>query len=403
MWLISEHVFEAMEAGRQRTDYHPTEAERKAFADAVHEAYASKTADRPRNMQVAGGVAAIGVEGALTETPDCFATMFGSGNTTYASIRKALAQADADPAVSEIEMNVRSPGGTVEGLFETIAAIEATKKPIRVKASLAASAAYALAAAAGPIEAVGPASVFGSIGVAMRVRVSKDVVDVASSDAPNKRPDVTTDEGKAAIQSELDAMHELFADAIARGRAHNTGAKFDVERVNKEFGRGGTLLAAAAMSRGMIDSMPAPVKRAPRGKNATAPSGAEQHERKRMTKEELKAQHPELYAAVLEEGKAEGKTGEAKRVKAHLKMAKTFDAFDVAVSAIETGASVQDDEVFASYQEAGAKRRGREERQADEKEVAAAGNGALGTKTGGASGRDPGDIVADIVTGKVVA
>lgn len=407
MWLISEDVFEAMVAGREAFAHgtrEPTEAERQAFADAMREAYASKTADRPRNMQVAGGVASIAVEGALTETPDCFATMFGGGNTTYASIRKALAQAEADPEISRIEMSIRSPGGTIEGLFETLAAIEATKKPISVKASLAASAAYAIAAVAGPIEAVGPASVFGSIGVATRIRVSKDVVDVASKDAPNKRPDVTTEDGKAAIQAELDAVHELFADAIARGRAFNTGAKFDAARVNKEFGRGGTLLAAAAKSRGMIDSMPAPVQRAPRNKNATAEfGGAEQTEKKRMNKEELKAQHPELYAAVLEEGRADGKASELKRVKAHLKMGKAAEALDVAVAAIESGASVQDDEVFASYQEAALKRRNRDDRQKDEEEVAEAGNGALGVKSGGAAGRDPGDIVADIVLGKAAA
>ncbi len=400
MWLIREDVLEAMAAGRARADYQPTDAERDAFAAAMREAYASKTADVPRNLQVAGGVANVAVEGVLTEAPDCFATMFGGGNTTYASIRKALAVADADPAVKAIEMYVASPGGTVEGLFETLAAIEATKKPITVRASLAASAAYAIAAVAGPIEAVGPASVFGSIGVATRIRINPDVRDIASTEAPNKRPNVATEEGVAAVQGELDALHELFADAIARGRAHNTGEDFSVARVNKEFGRGGTLLTSAAKSRGMIDSMPKPIKRAARGTNATAGlGGAEQPERKRMTKEELKAQHPETYAAVYEDGRVSGEANERKRAKAHLKMGKAAGAFDVAHAAIESGASVQDDEVFASYQEASLKRRDQSARQEDDAVVAAAANGAQGTQTGTTAGKSPADIVADAVCG----
>lgn len=404
MWLIREDVLEAMAAGRARADYQPTEAERDSFAAAMREAYAAKTTDAPRNLQVAGSVAAIEVSGVLTETPDCFATMFGGGNTTYAGIRKALAMADADPAVKEIEMNVASPGGTVEGLFETLAAIEATKKPIKVRASLAASAAYAIAAVAGPIEAVGPASVFGSIGVATRIRINPDVRDIASTEAPNKRPNVATEEGVAAVQGELDALHELFADAIARGRAHNTGEDFSVARVNKEFGRGGTLLTSAAKSRGMIDSMPKPIKRAARGTNATAGlGGAEQPERKRMTKEELKAQHPETYAAVYEAGKAEGVDlgvkRELGRVKAHLKMGKAAGALDVAHAAIESGASVQDDEVFASYQEASLKRRDQSARQEDDKSASAAADGAQGTATVTTAGKSPADIVADAVCG----
>ena len=55
----------------------------------------------------------------------------------------------------------------MEGLFETLAAIEAFGKPMSVRASKAASAAYAIAAAGGSITAVSPASSFGSIGVVM--------------------------------------------------------------------------------------------------------------------------------------------------------------------------------------------------------------------------------------------
>jgi len=325
--------------------------------------------------------------------------MFGGGNTTYASIRKALAQADADPGVSTIEMNIASPGGTVEGLFETLAAIEATKKPITVKASLAASAAYAIAAVAGPIHPTGPASVFGSIGVATAIRINPSVKNIASTDAPNKRPDVTTEEGVAAVQAELDALHELFVDAIARGRSHNTGEAFDAARVNKDFGRGGTLLTSAAKSRGMIDSVPAPVKRAPRGKNATAGLGGADQEKKRMNKDELKAQHPELYAAVREEGFKAGQLDERERVEAHLELGKSSGAMDVALAAVASGEGLTV-KLQAKYMSAGMNRRDQELRQADDKAAASASDGAASTATATASaGKDPGDVVADIVCG----
>ena len=67
-------------------------------------------------------------------------------------------------------LSIDSPGGTVAGLFETLAALDATGKSIRVRSSAAHSAAYAIAAVAGPIEAVTPVSMFGSIGVAALFR-----------------------------------------------------------------------------------------------------------------------------------------------------------------------------------------------------------------------------------------
>src|SRR4051812_12268701 len=130
-WLIEETALEAMLeaiAVAKRNGYTPTAEERQEFIDAMHAAHATGPTDaegkptRPRNMRVEGHTAIISIEGTLTETPDCASMMFGGGNTTYASIRQALAAADADPEVVDILQDVNSPGGTVEGLFETLAA-----------------------------------------------------------------------------------------------------------------------------------------------------------------------------------------------------------------------------------------------------------------------------------------
>lgn len=409
-WLLKPEVAQAMQVARMM-GYQPTAEERAAFAAAMHEAHATADSDRPRNMQVAGDVAEIAIDGVLTEKPDCFALLFGSGNTTYASIRKGLQQADADPAVKKIVLNISSPGGHVTGLFETLAAIEATQKPISVLASQATSAAYGIAATAGPIRASTPAAEFGSIGVAVRLFLDEDVVDIASTEAPKKRPDYSTEEGQAVIREELDALHELFVDAIARGRETKASA------VNQEFGRGGVLLAKQARERGMIDSIAPQPRRARAGKRAETEDDAEQvtappmtasadggaPEKTTMNLEQLKAQHPDLYAAIVkdakEEGKKEGEANERKRVLAHLTLADSTGATKVARDAIASGASTMDEAVHAAYLSASLNRGDQGRRQADSDTAAAALTGATGSDgsqaaTGSSESGDVGDQVA---------
>ncbi|HEU5076029.1 MAG TPA: S49 family peptidase, partial [Polyangiaceae bacterium] len=118
------------------------------------------------------------------------------------------------------------------------------------------SAAYALAAATGNIEATHAAATFGSVGVVTSMFVDSRIVHLSSTDAPKKRPDPKTPEGQADIREHLDAVHDLFADAIASGR------KTTKANVNQNFGRGAVVLAAEAKKRGMIDSIRStPVKR----------------------------------------------------------------------------------------------------------------------------------------------
>lgn len=409
-WFLRTDVAEAMRDARAAgASLEPTEDERREFAAAVREAYASKDADRPRNMKVEGTRAEISVYGVLTEQPDCFAQLFGGGNTTYASIRKAIAQAEENPDVKETILDVNSPGGSVDGLFATLDVLATAKKPIRVRATLAASAAYAIAAVAGPIEATGLAAEFGSIGVAARIQLPKDVVNVASTEAPNKRPDLTTDEGKAVVREELDALHGLFADYIARGRSRTTESEVAVSDVNANFGRGGVMLAKDAKKRGMIDSLPKPVAWASRSKNAnsTAELGGAEPQGKRMNKEQLKAQHPEVYSAVHEEGRvaglaagvAEGESKERKRVLAHLKLEEATGATKVARDAITSGASTMDEEIHAAYLAAGMTRNKVEARQADSDSAGAAVDGAKPAASVAASG-DMGDQIADKLFGK---
>ena len=116
-------------------------------------------------MAVADGTATIEIHGVLTKKPNFMAFLFGGGNATYADIQSSIAKVEADPTVTAVRFDIDSPGGEIDGLFETIAAIEAMEKPRSVVSSMAASAAYAIAASVGNIRAKSPASMFGSIGV----------------------------------------------------------------------------------------------------------------------------------------------------------------------------------------------------------------------------------------------
>lgn len=406
----------AAPSAKQREEFAAARAARPKLAATLPGARPMASSD-PENYAVVGSVAQICVEGVLSEEPDFWAWLFGMDGTTYEDIRDAFALAASDPLVKSVVLAVSSPGGYTDGLFETLAAIEAFGKPITVQASQACSAAYALAAMAGPITALGPASEFGSIGVACSFAFDADteIVDVTSSAAPNKRPDPRTPEGKAVIVEYLDAIHEIFADAIARGRSSATGKTYTVDQVNADFGRGSTMLADAAKSAGLIDKMPRAAKRggssasdetaadidaAPvipiRAAKTTAPvatdaapaqpsqprsTGQEKPKVKPMTEEELLAQHPQLHAAVLAKGAASGQATERKRVASHFKSAKIHGgkiagAVEVAVKHIETGASIQDDDVYVEYQEAGAAHRETANRQADSDAAGAALNGA---------------------------
>ena len=195
---------------------------------AVNDFNAAYSANGSDIMQVAGGNAHIKIEGVLTEKPDFFAAYFGGGNTVYSDVITAIAEANANPAVKNIILGVNSPGGTIADMFDAVSAIELSKKPITAEVEQAASAAYALISPSNKIVAKSKASSFGSIGIVTSRYVNKAVVDITSTEAPNKRPDASTEQGKAVIREELDAVHELMTDAIAAGR------KTTVENIKDE-------------------------------------------------------------------------------------------------------------------------------------------------------------------------
>jgi ClpP class serine protease len=223
-----------------------------------------------------------------------------------------------------------------------------------------------MASQADKITATNRAARIGSIGVAAEFRVREDSVTLTSTQAPRKRPDVSTSEGRAMVVEELDAMHEIFVDAIASGRGMTPA------EVNASFGQGATYLADKALKRGMIDAVGATALRVVANTNTpTARNSGKQVEATKMDLIELKAKHPEVYAAAMQAGVS----GERDRVVAHLNMGAQAGVMDIAVTAIKDG-SAMTMTLQSEYLVAAMSKRDTDNRAADDGDAAAAANGA---------------------------
>ena len=343
-WLLEQSVFEAM-ASKASTI---TAEQRREFEARI--AAESSGEKMSRIMSKKKGVAQIKVEGVMTEKPDVLAWLFGGGNTTYQDINQAMAVAENDDEVETIELHVDSPGGNIDGLFAVMDKIRGTTKPVKaVVYNKAASAAYGIVAQVGSIEAANDAARFGSVGVVAEMYTSDYRVAITSTNAPDKRPDPKTEEGKAVIRAELDGIADLFAERIATGRGVSAAT------VNAEYGRGAMLMANEALNRGMIDA----VQGAESADINPAATGGDNQEAN-MDLNELKAKHPDVYKAAADEGIQT----ERDRVGAHLTLGQAYNALDVAIAAIKAGDEMNQTRT-AEYIAAGANSAAIDNRQAE--------------------------------------
>lgn len=392
-WLFSNEAIEDAYAVRKDLLLHSADAQR-AYAAAKAEGRVKEGAARVSTARD-DGVTEILVEGVLTRDPLACAWMFGEKNTAYSDIIAALDAASADPNVKSVLFKIDSPGGNVDGLFDALAAIQAFGKPMSVLANQACSAAFAIAAAVGSITATGPASTFGSIGVAASLRREPGVIDLASTEAPDKRPDVSTAEGKAVIVRHLDAIHELFAEAIADGRG------VTASKVNADFGRGATLLAGEALKRGMIDSVVQPPERkrvngraaAADGNQTDAAASGEESDDMAMDMKTLRASHPELCAEIESAAVA----NERDRVGAHLTMGEASGDLKTALTAVRDG-SAMTQTLQAQYLMAGMNRSDRGARQAESNAAGAVVDGA--TVVNNETAQDVGDEAVKLMAAR---
>jgi ClpP class serine protease len=365
MWLLESNTRKLILAA-EREGYSPSSDQLAAFNAGAD------IADGSRILNITGDTATINVKGVLTNAPSFMAMLFGGGNTVYSEIVNAISIAENDENVKNITLDVDSPGGHIDGLFQAMEALQAADKPITgVVRNQAASAAYMLISQSDDIVAAHEAARVGSIGVVQTFFTDDDEVTITSSKAPKKRPDVNTDEGRSVVVEQLDALHDLFVSQIAQGRG------VSVDTVNTDFGQGAMLLADTAKRKGMIDSIGGTLKKGTTGPAVTdhfegAQASANKNKNrdkilkqdkeggKSMDMIQLKAEHPALHAEVVAEGEAK----ERDRVLAHLKMGEAYGAMDTALKAVTEGSDFTH-AITAEYMAAGAKKKDGDQRADD--------------------------------------
>lgn len=149
---------------------------------------------------------------------------------SYQGIRDSLEMAVEDSSVDGVLIDLDSPGGGVDGLFELTDWIAEARdrKPIwSIANDFAASAAYAIAAATGRIHLTRTAAV-GSVGVIamhaeysrMDERIGLTFTPVFAGERKNDFTDTEplNDTARGLLQAEIDRLYEIFTTAVARYR-----------------------------------------------------------------------------------------------------------------------------------------------------------------------------------------
>lgn len=211
--------------------------------------------ENTRKVVMRDGVAIIPVTGPIFRYANLFTEL--SGATSTGLLAREIGAAIDNSYVRGIVLEINSPGGEAAGINELSKLIRAGTRRKRIVAygeNAVASGAYWLASAANEI-VIDETAHLGSLGVVMsyldtRKRDEKaDVrmVEIVSSQSPDKRIDPNTDEGRAKVQALVDQLAAVFIAAVADYR--NT----TVEKVRADFGRGGLLIGEHAIKAGMAD------------------------------------------------------------------------------------------------------------------------------------------------------
>lgn len=209
------------------------------------------------SYEIEEGIAEIYITGPLYE---CEAWLELFGICSYQRIRKQVFEANLDPNVTGIKLIVDSPGGSVDGAFETQKTLSASAKPILESEvlTMCCSAAYLLAGTAQKITAGGHSTV-GSIGTILTYYGDKGFLakmgitrtTLVSSVSPNKNddPEDVGDEGRQRLQAWVDSLGQVFAERVAQLR------KVPVETVLANYGKGGVFVGTGALTAGLIDAL----------------------------------------------------------------------------------------------------------------------------------------------------
>lgn len=258
-WAILPEYLEAIEAIAMRAMDHP--AVLQIAADGHQERFTAALAmmgervPGTRTATIRDGVGCIPIFGPIFPRSSL---MTLSGATALDAVAADLRALQATRDVRRILLVVDSPGGVVDGIQQFGRLVALSGKPVFAHVEgTGASAAYWISSQAREIS-IDPTARVGSIGVAMSTAVQEapDIngrrqLEIVSSNAPNKRPDLATEEGRASMRETLDAIEELFIADVARGRGVTEAT------VKSDYGAGGTKTGKQAKAAGMVDRVEA--------------------------------------------------------------------------------------------------------------------------------------------------
>lgn len=217
-------------------------------------ALATKRGERmetARRVEVRDGVAVVPVTGPIFRYANLFTEI--SGATSTQVLATDIQAALDDPRVKAIVLNIDSPGGVASGINELAELVYAGRSRKRIVAyggGTVASAAYWIASAAEEI-VLDDTAMAGSIGTVVEAVVQGEDAkgakryQIVSRNAPNKRPDLGTEEGRAKIGETIDALADVFEAKVARN------LNVAVEKIPEMGDRGGLRVGAAAVEHGL--------------------------------------------------------------------------------------------------------------------------------------------------------
>src|SRR5574337_388217 len=254
-----------------------------------------------RGYQLAGDVAVVPLSGVLAKKMNLFADISGGSSTEM--IGAAVRAAAADPKARAIVLAVDSPGGTVDGTQALAATVRAAIGVVATHKDISAAEA--------------------KMGVKTTEIVAGKYKRAASQYAP------LSADGAASIQAKVAAPYAIFVADVARYRGVST------EQVLADMADGRTFMAAEAIDRGLADGlMPLdrliaglssgelphqrrglglpPKPASAKAPQATAPIPTQGD--RAMDMATLRADHPDLVTALLEEGRQAGASAERSRI-----------------------------------------------------------------------------------------
>jgi signal peptide peptidase SppA len=221
----------------------------------------AREARRQATQVNAGGIAVLPLYGIVTQRGNMVEDVSGPGSTSTQQFTASLRQALADESVSQILIDIDSPGGSVYGVAELadeIASAQGQKPVIAIANSLAASAAYWIGACAAEFY-VTPGGEVGSIGVWQAHQdysramddagVTTTLISAGKFKVEGNPYAPLSEEAHGFMQSRVDDYYAAFTKAVAKGRG------VPVAQVRDSMGQGRVLGADAALSSHMVDGV----------------------------------------------------------------------------------------------------------------------------------------------------